>query len=82
MISAPISDFIRVRFTSADPVMSAPAPVYVRLNREVVWSSEDTQRASIPTTDRESRCTVHEGSTRFASLRRLPTTAMFNIPRS
>eukprot|EP00976_Prorocentrum_cordatum_P112683 1195575-Prorocentrum_minimum.AAC.6 len=27
----------------------------------VVWSSEDAQRASTPTPDREPRCTVHKG---------------------
>ena len=27
----------------------------------VVWSSEDAQRASAPTTDRESRCAVRKG---------------------
>eukprot|EP00976_Prorocentrum_cordatum_P029541 601500-Prorocentrum_minimum.AAC.1 len=29
-------------------------------------SSENTQRASTPTTDGESRCTVHKGGTWFA----------------
>eukprot|EP00976_Prorocentrum_cordatum_P082327 1184770-Prorocentrum_minimum.AAC.1 len=32
----------------------------------VLWSSEDAQRASTPTTDREARCTVHKGGTWFA----------------
>eukprot|EP00976_Prorocentrum_cordatum_P102056 1192894-Prorocentrum_minimum.AAC.4 len=42
----------------------------------VVWSSEDAQRATTPTKDRESRCAVHKGGTWFASLHRLPTTEM------
>eukprot|EP00959_Pyramimonas_sp_CCMP1952_P033783 709320-Pyramimonas_sp.AAC.1 len=37
---------------------------------------------SSPTTDRESRCTVHIGGTRFASLHRLPTRVTFKIPRT
>eukprot|EP00959_Pyramimonas_sp_CCMP1952_P168567 3522150-Pyramimonas_sp.AAC.1 len=49
--------------------------------RWVVWSSEDAQKSSTPTIDRESRCTVHKGGTWFASLHRLPTTVMLKIPR-
>eukprot|EP00959_Pyramimonas_sp_CCMP1952_P032700 685814-Pyramimonas_sp.AAC.1 len=41
------------------------------------------QRASTPTTDRESRCTVHKGGTWFAERSPvIPTTAMLVIPRS
>eukprot|EP00976_Prorocentrum_cordatum_P116249 1196135-Prorocentrum_minimum.AAC.3 len=36
--------------------------------RGSLGSSEDAQRASTPTTDRESRCTVHKGGTWFAEL--------------
>eukprot|EP00959_Pyramimonas_sp_CCMP1952_P151401 3168125-Pyramimonas_sp.AAC.2 len=38
----------------------------------VVWSSEDADRASAPTTNRESRCTVRKGGTWFA--KRSPVT--------
>eukprot|EP00959_Pyramimonas_sp_CCMP1952_P183038 3827561-Pyramimonas_sp.AAC.1 len=34
-------------------------------------------RASAPTTERESRCTVRKGGTWFASLHRLPTAVLF-----
>eukprot|EP00959_Pyramimonas_sp_CCMP1952_P019445 410769-Pyramimonas_sp.AAC.1 len=48
----------------------------------VVWSSEDADRTSTPTTDRESRCTVHKGIHGLPNDHQISTTVTFKIPRT